>query len=69
MMREEALIQEATVLSEEPVMTACVMVFAVLVALNLQAIILRRSVVEPAVIPTFNESPLVIVSVCGVESL
>ena len=30
--------------------------------------IVRRSAVEPAVIPTFTESPLVIVSVCGVES-
>jgi len=30
--------------------------------------IVRTSAVEPAVIPTFTESPLVIVSVCGVES-
>ena len=46
----------------------CVMVFATLVALKVQAMIVRSSAVEPAVIPTFTESPLVIVSVCGVES-
>jgi len=28
----------------------------------------KKHAVEPAVIPTFTESPLVIVSVCGVES-